>query len=407
MKQPAPNPLASTPMASYEESLGRMKNHVARLADRYRVDAADVRQTLYLVWTRVGQLPSGGPIADRESYFKYLYRALVNELRDSMGQAVEHLDDTAPGSVGVAARGPESTGSLEPPEEKASSPSVPAVEEQIRNLFIRCCSEIAFPEAVQAHPLYGHPSYRTLLDGILGQEPVETIAQRMGISRRRVNAQIEEMQRLFARPDPSRVDRIFRALPEDQWLPSSTIRRRPLRSLRAPFTPDRSGDLVLRALRQFMALGTQPAIVYVDQYNRVLQGDDICSAAHVLGLDSVATLLHVVQSESPDMDDPDYCRVRTTLGTCGQSPPRLIPAYRKLYDEGSLGPLVAAFLDEMATRAQFVILRELGTTLITMIGTSDAQALLHASLEGTLATHARRLHDQLCARLHALPTTRR
>jgi hypothetical protein len=407
MKPLAPNLITSTPMASYEESLGRMKNHLARLADRYRVDEADVRQTLYLVWTRVGQLPSGNTIADRESYFKYLYRALVNELRDSMGQAAEHLDDTTSASVDAAGRGPESMGPFESTEESPASPSVPAVEEQIRNLFIRCCSEIAFPEAVRAHPLYGHPSYRTLLDGILGQEPVEGIAQRMGISRRRVNAQIEEMQRLFARPDPSRVDRIFRALPEDQWLPSNTIRRRPLKSLRAPCPLERSCDLVLRALRQFMALGTQPAIVYVDQYNRILQGDDICTAAHVLGLDSVATLLHVVQSDSPDMDDPDYCQVRATLGTCGQSPPRLIPAYQKLYDEGSLGPLVAAFLDEMATRAQFVILRELGTTLITMIGTSDAQALLQSSLAGTLAEHARRLHDQLCARLHALPTTRR
>ncbi len=400
-------PVTAIPAASYEESLIRMKNHLGRLAERYGVDPADVRQTLYLVWNRVGQLPEGGPTADRETFYKYLYRALVNELTDSMGQPARRLDETTQEPAQGSMVGPESVSPWDVLEEGDRTSSVPPVEEQIRNLFIRCCSEIAFPEAIRAHPLYGHPSYRTVLDGILGQEPVEEIAQRLGISRRRVNAQIEEMQRLFAQPDANRIDRIFRALPEDQWLPSSPIRRRPLKSLRAPCTTDRSGERVLRALRQFVALGTQPAIVYVDQYNRILQAEEICSAAHVLRLDSVATLLHVVQSDSPDMDDPDYCRVRTTLGGYDQPPPQLIPAFQKLYDEGCLGPLVAAFLDEMATRGQFLVLRELGTTLITMISAADAQALLHSSTAGTLAGAARQLHDQLRARLHALPTTQR
>ena len=361
------------------------------LADRYRVEVADVRQTLYVVWRRVGKLSEGAHTQDREAYFKYLYRSLVNELSDSIGvHPTESFEDYE------VRRSASPQGDADahvlvdfPPDDHNYSSAVPPVDEQIRMLFIRCCSEIAFPDAVRAHPLYNHPSYRSVLDGILAQESTEKIAARMGVTKRRVNSQMEDIYHLFSAPDAGRIDRIFRALPEEQWLPSSPITRRALRSLRLPNRMDRSGTEVLKALRQFVCLGVQPAIVYVDQYSRVLQCAEVCVAARILGLESVATLLHVVASDSSDIDDLAFRTMCGAMRADHTRPPQLIPAFQKLYDEGSLSPLVAAFFDEMPASAQFLVLRELGTTVITTIGSTEAQALLSAAREGVLLSSVR------------------
>src|SRR3974377_2398244 len=76
---------ASDARASYDEALAHMKGHLARLASRFRVDVADVRQTLYVVWKRVAQLSGGRHTEDRQAFYKYLYRALENERTDTIG----------------------------------------------------------------------------------------------------------------------------------------------------------------------------------------------------------------------------------------------------------------------------------------------------------------------------------
>jgi len=377
---------------SYEESLQHMKKHVARLAARFRVDPADVRQTLYLVWQRVALLGGRTPTGSRDAFYKYLYRALENELTDTVGTHPESggtLEDRA-ASVLDADGGGSSDGADEP-----ASLSVPAVDDQIRAIVVRGCTEAAFPEAVRTHPLYAHPACRTVLDGVMNQEPVDSIARRLGVTRRRVNAQIETLGRLFAQPDAAEIDRIFRALPEQQWLPGAPLTRRSIDSLRCPPSRDRAGPRVLSTLRRFAELGTQPEIVYVDQYSRVLSGADTCAAARILGVSSVATLLQVSRSSSPDMDDEVYRKA------CREPDPDaapvfdLITAFLTLYEEGCLSGVVAAFLHQLGKSAQYTLLRELGTVMVRLLGAREGRALLKAAREGTFAAEVAALRARM------------
>jgi hypothetical protein len=296
-------------------------------------------------------------------------------------------------------------------------------EERLSGLRMRGCAEQAFPEAVRNHPLYALPAYRTVLEGVLGQEAPARIAGRLGVTRRRVNAQIEDLHRIFACPDPGQVDRIFRTVPEAHWLPGAPLVHRPIRSLRFRPPQTQSSAGVVPALRRFLRLGAQPAVVHVDQYNRVLSGVDVCLAARILGLTVVATLLQVVRSPSADLDDPEY------LAACADSEmarspasaipaahaastarapgagagpqPALIPALAGLLQEGYLSPLAASLLEPLGAAAQYVVLRELGTALLPLLGVREARSLLQSRQDPAFAQAVRALRERLLQRIPA------
>jgi hypothetical protein len=392
---PLITPLAT---ATYEEALHHMRKHLGRLALRFRVDVADIRQTLFLVWQRVARHARPLHAESRDAFYKYLYRALENELTDTVGVHPENRQGRG-GEVGADASREQESAGVADGRDDDGTPRVPAVDDQIRNLFVRACTEAAFPEAVRTHPLYGHPSCRTVLEGILNQEPVDQIARRLGVTRRRINAQIETIERVLAEPDAAQVDRIFRALPEQQWLPGAPLARRSIESLRYNPRERRLGGRILKTLRRFMCLGTQPAVVHVDQFGRVLSGFDVCVAARILGVSSVATLLQVLRSSSPDLDDEAYRRACEETDHDEEPALDLIPAFQRLVEEGSVSGLVAAFLHQLGKAAQYTILRELGTSLVPLLGVREARNLLRAAREGTMQVEVSTQRERMVARV--------
>jgi len=394
---PAPN----AAVASYPEALEHMKRHLGRLAARYRVDVADVRQTLYVVWNRVAQHRGHRHIESRDVFYKYLYRALQNELSDTAGLSLQCPAGEASGEAAAAAADTETT--LLADVETAGDVAIPPVDDQIRALIARSSTEAAFPEAVRTHPLYAHPSCRVVLEGVLEQEPVEKIAARLGVTRRRVHAQIEELQALFQRPDAAQVDRIFRAIPEHQWLPGAPLTRRTLESLRYPPPDARSEGRIAKALHRFMRLGVQPAVVYVDQFSRVLSGVEVCRAARLLGVGAVATLLQVSRSASPDLTDEGYLRACEENETDADPCFELIPAFRKLFEDGYLSGIVAAFLHELGKTAQYTLLRELGTGLAPLLGARECRTLLKALRDRTFADEIHKQRARMLSKVRADP----
>ena len=260
--------------------------------------------------------------------------------------------------------------------DRSASVSQFAAEVGVTSLLVQHFEELALPDAIKSHPIYTKPKFRALLDAVLARKSVPEIAAVVKVSVGRVYQMIFELESHLNERDVIRLDRMVE-LDENGTAPGDVIQRRPLSGLHYRSANERNLPRLLHAMQRMLRYGqVQPVVV--DQFQRVLVGEEDCMAASILGISHVRTILRHLRDATYE-SGPELEHLRNDLADGPVNPYEnldVIPSFLRRVQNGTLSPLVATRLAHLPKRHQEHVAGALGGILACLLSLTDANDLV-------------------------------
>lgn len=258
----------------------------------------------------------------------------------------------------------------------------PDPEEHILALLAQHCEQIAFPELLKAHPSYTNPLYRAVMDAVLefGDRPdaVSLIATRVKLTRRRVYQLLMMIAQSLQEDDVLALDRQI-VLDENNSAIGESLIYRPLSGLTYRLPHQLELPKLLQETRRILRFG-QIFPVIVDQYLRVVVGEEVCAASGVLGITSVKTMMRSIREGTHDSVDV-LAALRAEINpSAGENSydVDVINSLRNRVANGSLSVLVASRLAHLPRRIQENLGGQLGGMFVCALTIRDANEIVAA-----------------------------
>jgi len=388
----------SVRVPSFEDFVSSHRRKLAYYASRFRLEREEVENSAYLAWSEaVKKFRVGHP--SRASFETFTFSTLENMLQADAGSLIT-IAESDLGSHEVEEVALEGIRYFEIVTNRFAAANTIPVEEQLEELLTRSYADIAFQDVIRAHPVYGNPTYRRVIDGLLAKAPVETIAKNGGYTPRRVYQALAEIVHIIQRRDPVLDNRLIH-LEGDEALEAEPVHYRPIDSLHFDVPDDLDRARVLEIARSMLDQG-QMQPVLIDQFHRVVKGVKRMVAAKIIQFRYVKTLTRPV-AEGVDSRSPEaHARLRAIARMEEPEPLQLIPILLRQLGEGMLSLLVATRLAALSLQAQYLLITHLPATLVPLLSIRDANALVRAHEYGSLRKEAARLRDGFCKKLVSL-----
>jgi hypothetical protein len=358
----------TTVVPSYEEFIRASAQALQVLAVTYGTTIGEVKQIAYLAW-RESQSSYNRSHTSGASFMTYALAALKRMLRpERCGHVplnVFDADEALSHEV----------------FESATSARVSDPGEFVSTLLAQHCEQLAFPDAVRGHPVYTNARNAQLIEGLLAGEDVATLARRLNVTARRVYQMLFAVECALRERDVLALDRHV-VIGPDGSAAADPVRYRRLSGLNYRGAQRLDPAKLKHAARTLLKFG-QVGVVVIDQYFRVLLGEEVCAAAEVLGMQRIKTVLRVMPEGDQRCEDA-LNKMRAELAGEGRHEYEIevIDTLKKRVANGSLSTLVATRLAHLPLRAQSRVAGALGGWLVSALSIQDANQLVTAYAHG-------------------------
>lgn len=399
----------------FEDFIKENNKKIDYFCHRYRLESAEVVSCAYITWERLqrGQFKKDHPSG--ASFATYMFTCLETDIRSQFGGHMVALDDINSEIDLVESSANSSDSAIFACQNLAAGKSfdemavdgfnfyemanhqalvnyeAEAVEDKIEAMLTRAYADVALEDVIRSHPVYAHPTYRTVIDGLLQGQSTSSIAKRSGYTERLIRGAFTEILEVLERKDPILDNRLIK-LKDGESIDADPVRYREIDSLIFVIPDDLNRARVIEIASSLLDCPMYEPII-IDQFNRVLKGVTKLVAAKVVGIQYVKTMICAITEGDESRSAGALERKRAQVKGENSRPLTLIDHFKQLVDEGAISELVGARLSYLPASAQYLMLTVLGSLIPRMLTMREANRIVLAFSNGTLQSELVRLRE--------------